>query len=1096
MKPQSSAALSFFFLLVSMMFFSCSEKATEQNAEVLDINSLKKNFEEPPEEIKPWVYWYWINNHISKKGITRDLEKMADLGIGAALIGNIYLDDISQDGKTDILSNEWAELTQHAIREGGRLGVDIGLFNSPGWSQSGGPWNDESNSMRYLDYHEFKVQGGQTINLELDNPEGYFEDISLLALPVKEGESFTNKDFQLSSSGPISNLDHLLDGDLTTQIPLQHDELAVDFETETSKTLRSLKIFPSPSTFLMDVVLKAEVEGQWKEVRSFKFDRRNDMDQLGFQDYPPVVVSFSPVTAKKFRLEFQNITPTLNNETIGISEVSFSSIPHLEYYIEKQMAKMHQTPLPLDDAYRWPNQPEIQNDELILKKDGVINISEHLSSDGILNWEAPEGEWTIYRFGMASTGIKNAPAAPNATGLEVDKINKEALQRHFQAFVGAILDSMPAEERTAFKYVVADSYETGSQNWTDGFDESFKEIYGYDPKEFLPVLAGRVVESVDISNRFLWDLRRIVADKVAYEYVGGLRELCQENGLELWLENYGHWGFPSEFLMYGGQSDFVGGEFWAEGDLGSIELKAASSAGHIYGKNRVSAESYTASGMPFMRHPGMLKKRGDWSFSEGVTHPVLHVYIQQAYDSVPGVNAWFGTEFNRNNTWFDKAGPWIDYQRRSQLMLQEGTYVADIAYFIGEDAPKMTGTTKPNPPEGYSFDYINAEVIKDRVTVENGRITLPNGISYKVLVLPEDDSMRPELLEKIQALVKEGAVVMGNPPRKSPSLEDFPAADQKVMELSKEMWGEDFGSDVINYGRGKIFPPSELEPVLSALEVAPDFKTSQDQPVLWIHRELSNGHIYFLSNQSDEKISFDASFRVKGMQPSIWDATTGSSRMLPVFTQNEEHTSLPLELEPAESAFVVFTEEALNQQKELELQNFGAVEVIQEIDTTWNVHFQNSHLGIDQNIVMNQLKDWTELADQELKYFSGSAVYRTHFYLNEKPSAKKIFLDIGKVNVLANIKLNNKVLGGLWTYPWRIEVTDYLEEGSNELEIEVTNLWVNQLIGDSDKTGAEQKTWTLTGSAYSRSSELQPSGLDGPVNLVRMDEVYGKKEDL
>jgi len=1087
-------------LLLALLSRCNNKKNVQHESSLISLEELRTSFKTPPEDVKPWVYWYWINNHISREGVTKDLEAMAEVGIGAAFIGNIYLDDLPEgvpDGKVSMLSEEWRELTQHAIREGGRLGVDIGLFNSPGWSQSGGPWNDESNSMRYLNSKEFEVQGGKQVTLQLTTPTDYFEDVSLLAFPTIKGKEYKQGDFQVSADKQVSGLMNVMDGDKATIFGLTGlKDVTLHFEAGNFETMRSLKLFPSKSTFMMDVKFQAEVEGEWKDIRSFEFDRRSAMDQLGFEDYPPLVVSFAEVTAKKFRLVMSNITPTLNSTEIGLAEISLSSQLHLEYYVEKQLAKMHQTPLPLDDAYKWPNQPEPTQKDLVLESDNVIDISDKLSEKGVLNWDVPKGEWTILRMGMSTTGVTNAPAAPNATGLEVDKINKKALKQHFEGFVGEILRSMPPEERKALKYVVADSYETGSQNWTDDFTQTFQDTYSYNPKPFLPVLTGRVVSSVEESNRFLWDLRRLVADKVAYEYVGGLRELCEENDLQLWLENYGHWGFPSEFLKYGGQSNLIGGEFWAEGDLGSIECRAASSAAHIYGKNQVSAESFTAAGNPYLRHPGMLKKRGDWSFTEGINHAVFHVYIQQPYDSIPGVNAWFGTEFNRNNTWFNEATPWIDYQRRNQFMLQQGRYVADVAYFIGEDAPKMTGVTNPELPKGYSFDYINAEVLKERITLKDGRITLPDGLSYRILVLPDVETMRPELLEKIKNIVEQGAVIMGNPPKRSPSLQNYPEADKKLEKLAKELWGKSYSGNkkVIDYGKGKIFPPMDLALALEQMGSVPDLKIVTEEPVLWIHRKIVDKDIYFITNQSDETISFDASFRLTGMKPEFWDATTGSTRELPQFSEKVDYTTVPLRLEPAQSGFIVFTKDRQTKVKNQKLQNFGVADNLKILVNPWNVHFQNSAIDIDKTIKMGQLEDWIQIEDNDLKYYSGTATYQTSFDLDKIPSAKNVFLDIGKANVLANIKVNGTEVGGLWTAPWKIDVTDYLKEGENDLEIAVTNLWVNQLIGDSDRTEDEKKTWTLINTNYSN-NPLQPSGLVGPVKLVSIDEVYGTLSD-
>ena len=332
-----------------------------------------------------------------------------------------------------------------------------------------------------------------------------------------------------------------------------------------------------------------------------------------------------------------------------IGDVVLSDVPAVERYAEKSLAKMWQTPHPMWDAYIWRDQPE-NCACLSVQPDAVQVLSSLVAADGALTWDVPKGKWVVMRTAMLPTGSKDAPAPKEGEGLETDKMSKKHIRAHFDNYLGVILDKIPAADRKTFKVVVEDSYETGGQNWTDDLIDDFKKAYGYDPVPYIPVLSGVVIGSQDISDRFLWDLRRLVADEVSYNYVGGLREVSHEHGLTTWLENYGHWGFPGEFLQYGGQSDEIAGEFWSFGDLGDIENRVASSCGHIYGKQRVWAESFTCGGPDFTQYPGQMKQRGDRFFTEGINASLMHLYIQQPDDRVPGINAWFGNEFNRNNT--------------------------------------------------------------------------------------------------------------------------------------------------------------------------------------------------------------------------------------------------------------------------------------------------------------------------------------------------------------------------------------------------------------------------------------------------------------
>ncbi len=700
---------------------------------------------------------------------------------------------------------------------------------------------------------------------------------------------------------------------------------------------------------------------------------------------------------------------------------------------------------------------------------------------------------------MVPTGVTNAPAVPEGTGLEVDKMSKQDIKNHFNAFIGKILQRIPANERKSFKYVVADSYETGSENWTDNFDKIFRKTYGYNPLPWLPVFTGRIVGTADQSNRFLWDVRRLVADLIAFNYVGGLREVSNEHGLKLWLENYGHWGFPSEFLKYGGQTDEVSGEFWVEGDLGKIELKDASSAAHIYGKNKVWAESFTAGGREFWRYPGYLKKRCDWAFTEGINSTILHVYIAQPdEDKKPGINAWFGTEFNRHNTWFFQSKAFIDYIRRCNFMLQQGKPVADVLYFIGEDAPVMRGVRDPELPKGYSFDYINAEVIEKSLSVKNGRLVLPNGISYRMMVLPKLETMTPELLRRIRDLVKEGAVILGPPPKRSPSLQNYPVADNEVKKIASKLWGnidaaspDSLRGEKVKfrkYGKGMVMMGMDMQTALNMLNVIPDFRLTGDQPVLFTHRTTSSADIYFITNQSDQTIDITPEFRVTGKQPEFWDAVTGEIRTLPAFIQQKASIAVPLKLEPSQSGFVVFhkpIEKAIGSNI---ISNFPTPTVLLNLTGPWEVTFDSAMRGPKNPVIFNKLEDWTKRPEKNIRFYSGTAVYHTEFRLDTIPRVEHIILNLGELSAIAHIKVNGKDAGGVWTKPFQVDVTKELKTGENQIEIEVVNTWVNKLIGDLNLPKSERKTWTNV-NPYKPDSPLEPSGLIGPVKLLSVNYI-------
>lgn len=1056
---------------------------------------LAEGFARPPAQTKPWCYWYWISDNISKEGLTKDLEAMARVGIGEALIGNIFLDN-QPAGQIKVLTEEWWQLVEHAIREGGRTGVNIGLFNCPGWSQSGGPWIKPSQTMRHVVSTEVRVTGPKHFAAKLVAPEEHFQDIAVLAFPAPQDDADTlaARSARVTISPAAPGGEKLADGDLATSVifPVvtagpKKAPFAVDIEVDAPLTARCLQIFPAEEAFGADAeVLAADSTGKLQTVRKFKCDRSNLSINVGPMPRGPVTVSLPATTSRHFRLVFSNFFG--RGKKVELAEIKLSGAARLEAYVEKQLGKMHPTPLPLADTYVWPTQPEPDSAKLTVPIDAVRDLTTQLAADGTLTWDVPAGEWIVQRIGMAPTGMKNSPASPEGKGFEVDKMNRRLAQQHFDAFIGQLLKRMPAADRKAFTRVIADSYEMGSQNWTDGLAENFRQHFGYDPKPWLPVLSGRLVGSASQSERFLWDLRRLVADRVATDYVGGMNAAAKAAGLGLWLENYGHWGFPGEFLKYGGQSDRIGGEFWVTGDLGSIECRAASSAANTYGKPFVSAESFTG-GPPFQNAPGALKARGDWSFCEGINHAVLHVMIQQpSDDKIPGINAPWGTEFNRHNTWFEQSRAWMDYERRSCWLLQQGWRVADVAYFIGEDAPKMTGGRVPELPPGRDFDYINAEVIEQSLRVQNGRLVLPHGVSYQVLVLPRQTTMRPAVLRKIGDLVRAGAIVLGEPPTHSPSMQDFPRADEQVRTLATEIWG---GASVgprgeRAFGQGRVSWGQSLPEVFARLRSPADIEfrgAAGDVRLLSTHRRSAEAEIYFVSNQKDRAERVDCVFRVAGRQPELWDAVSGDRRDLAGWQVENGRTIVPLEFVGLQSWFVVFRRPAAPPSRPG--RNFSPTTTLATLGGDWAVSF-DPRWGGPAKTTFASLSDWTKHGDPGVRYYSGRAVYQKTF--DYTPSAAgasaggRVWLDLGEVRDVAVVRVNGREVATLWIAPWRVDVTAALQPGANTLEVEVINPWNNRLVGDLALPPAQRRT-SLSLATVKARAPLIPAGLLGPVTL-------------
>jgi len=1077
------------FLILTLLCLSACQSPAPAS-----LDHIKTEFERVPEAVKPWAYWYWMDDNVSKEGITADLESMAEIGIKEVFIGNIGGENIPS-GEVRILSEEWWELMRWSIKEGYRTGVDIGVFNSAGWSQSGGPWVTPDKAMRFLVSSETELRGPVQYNAPLPAPTDPFQDVAVLALPVSSEEiSLSDMEHQVWTRPATKNPQSLTDGKEETfclfpDLQDSNGSITIEIETAEPFTARSLVLHPAEHQILADCELFAELKEGFKLIRTFELDRHNEYLPVGPVPYAELAISLPAVTSNRFRLVITMkesdyfIAPAgyVESVTGGLKEIELSSGIRLEHYMEKQLAKLHQDPVYSGREYIWESQAEPENEDLLVAESEVINLTDQLSADGRLEWEVPEGRWVIQRIGMTPTGVENHPTLPHARGLEIDKMNPDAIQYHFDQYVGKLQEGLSESEQSALTHVIIDSYEVGSQNWTDHLESRFREVYGYDPLPWLPVLSGRVVGSASQSDRFLWDLRRLVADDIAMNYVGGLKEAAHGSGMKLWLENYGHWGFPSESLLYGGQSDHIGGEFWNEGPLGLWECRIASSSGHIYGKKVISAESFTTSGLGFQRSPQSYKKRGDWSYTEGINHTVLTLFIHQPYnDKKPGVNAWFGSEINRHNTWWDLAKPWIDYQRRCTYLLQQGLYKADVCYFIGEDAPKSNAGRKPELPEGYSFDYINYDVIMNSMDVKDGRFILPDGMSYRVMVLPESLTMRPELLEKISQLVEKGGVILGSPPSKAPGMKGYPESDKKVAALASTLW-DHLDGEVMRWreiGLGMVFRNSSLDEIFEYMELPADFSMMDSLPVLWIHRTLPGMDIYFLTNQGEEEISFTGEFRVSGMHPQWWNAIDGSIKGLPEYKQRGEITQLPISLGPLESGFVVFTKQKAEAESTT---NFPGFEKVKEITGPWEVHFTDP---FDETFStrFEKLVDWSQSADDRIKYFSGTAVYQTEVEMEESMKGEEIWMNLGDAQAIAGVRVNGKEAGIVWTAPWRLNVSEFLTLGSNTIEIEVANTWLNRLKGDALLDPGKRKSWMAL-DVLNSADTLQSSGLLGPLTL-------------
>ncbi|MHB8520342.1 MAG: glycosyl hydrolase [Limisphaerales bacterium] len=751
----------------------------------------------------------------------------------------------------------------------------------------------------------------------------------------------------------------------------------------------------------------------------------------------------------------------------------------------------------------------------VVAADRIVDLTAKLGADGRLAWDVPAGQWTILRFGRTSTGANTRPAPASGLGLECDKFDQAALDAHFDAFIGALLREIgPRQESgdAGWNMLHIDSWEMGAQNWTAAFREEFRRRRSYDLMRYLPVVTGRVVDSLEVSERFLWDLRQTAQELTIENHAQHLKDLGRRHGFGLSIEPYDM--NPCADLSLGAVADVPMGEFWLYGFNTFFSVIEAASIAHTGGRPVVAAESFTSGDAErWQAYPASMKALGDWAFSAGVNRIVFHrCQHQPQLDRRPGMTMGpYGVHWERTQTWWDMVPAYHAYLARCQFVLRQGLSVADICYLAAEGAPQVfrppSSATRGIPPErlGYNFDGCAPETLRARMTVKDGRLVLPDGMRYRVLVLPERDTMTPTLLRKVKELVEAGATVIGPRPLKSPSLSGYPQCDEEVRQMAAELWGDCDGktSKEHAHGKGRVVwdlgaqgafaqeGKSGSEPeqygdfavvagVLEKMGVAHDFES--DGPLRYTHRRVGGTEIYFVASREDRSVDANCTFRVSGKAPELWDPLTGEVRTLPEFTANGDCTTVPIRFEPTQSFFVIFRKPATG--VKAAGRNFAEVDKVAELSGPWEVAFDPAWGGPGK-VTFQTLDDWSKRPEDGIKFYSGTAIYRKRFDLPESLSAHRsspIYLDLGVVKNLAQVRLNGRDLGVVWCAPWRAEIRGAVKARDNQLEITVANLWPNRLIGDVSLPPEKRVTWT-TWNPFKKDSPLLESGLIGPVTL-------------
>ena len=1084
---------------------------------------LKQGFMTPPQEAQPRVWWHWMNGNITEDGIQKDLLWMKKSGIAGFhnFDAGLMTPQIVEK-RLEYMTPEWKHAFRRTTELADSLNLEMTIASAPGWSATGGPWVTPEDAMKKLAWSEKRIQGGskkaQTYALPAattgtgffqsangagltamlsgtgNKPVEYYKDIAVLAvkMPVADKSMLQMGAKAFTANGEVS-AEALSDGNLGTTVAIPSDDKNgycwVLYEFPTPQTIKSLSVVTGRT--------RGEWEAQDPEEKASLWasnDGKNFYQVCMVPDgsVAQQTIDIPVTTARYFQLRMPN--PVADNSYAAFTGMIMPDPDHIDLpeFVLHGVNRINHFEEKTGWAATWDLEhfptPAVDAAEIIAKSD-VIDLTALVDAEGNFTYQFPAGDWKIYRIGYSLTGKQNHPASPEATGLEVDKMDPDAWHRYFTTYLDMYKDASGGLMGSkGIQYLMLDSYEAGSMTWTPRMKEQFEKRRGYSLVPWMPVLLGQIVGSVQESEAFLWDWRKTCSELIAEGY-DKVSEIAQKE--------YGMKGRYTEshengrlYLVDGmdvkRKSEIpMSAIWWPTPNAGSTlpmalaDIRESASVAHIFGQNIVAAESFTTQGMgnenAWSFHPGKLKWLVDQEFANGLNRVVVHTSPHQPDDvHKPGLGLMiFGQWFTRHETWADYAKVWTDYISRSSYMLQQGKFVADVLYYYGEDnnITGLFGWKAADIPAGYNYDFCNPTALLEEVSAKDENLVTRSGMKYRVLVLDKNcRRMSLPVLRKIAQLAEQGVTIYGQKPEMSASLTDDP---QEWQRLADATWSRANVSAPATY--------NELKNVLLMKGVSPDFQTvTKGIDVKYVHRQTADKDIYWVKNPVDQPIALQATFRVNGKKPHIYHPETGTVEEC-TYEMKGGLTTVTLNMTPEDAQFVVFDEPT--QQTAVTLP-VAEERTWMDVEGPWLVAFEEGR-GAPATATFETLSDLKDNADKGIKYFSGKATYTKTIELNKKQleSAGTLLLDLGKVAVMAEVFVNGQSQGVVWKSPFKLDVTQALKPGKNDIKVIVTNLWVNRLIGDL-QPDVENKISYTTMPFYSASSQLQPSGLIGPVRLV------------
>ena len=1068
-------------------------------ADAQQTRSLREQFQNPSDEAKPWTFWYWMYGVVSKEGITADLEAMKHAGLGGTYLMPIkgIHEGAQYDGKAQQLTPEWWEMVRFSMEEADRLGLKLGMHICDGFALAGGPWITPKESMQKVVWSDTIVDGGKLNALRLPQPEAYenyYEDIALFALPVEDAADEMPAKITCVNLATANNVKSAQTVNMDAAGIIRSSyPCYIQYEYKQAFTCRNIEIVLNGNNYQAHrLKVMASDDGV-----NYRFVKQLVPVRQGWQNTDENSTHSIPATtARYFRFYWTPEGSEPGSEDMDAAKWKPNlKIKQLRLH---QEARLNQWEGKAGLVWRVA---ESTREEEIGKEDcyslsQVINLTEQYknapashSKEKTITAVLPKGKWKLLRMGHTATGHTNATGG-GGKGLECDKFNPRTVRKQFDNwFAQAFVKTHPEVARRVLKYMHVDSWECGSQNWSDSFAKEFRTRRGYDLLPYLPLLAGIPMESAGRSEEILRDVRTTIAELVVDVFYQVLSDCAKEYDCQFSAECVAP-TMVSDGLLHYQKVDLPMGEFWLNSpthDKPNDMLDAISGA-HIYGKNIIQAEGFTEVRGTWDEYPAMLKALLDRNYALGINRLFYHVYVHNPWlDRHPGMTLdGIGLFFQRNQTWWDKgAKAFSEYATRCQSLLQYGHPVTDIAVFTGEEVPRRSvlperlvsslpglfGTERVeserirlanegqplrvrpvgvthsanmadpekwvNPLRGYAYDSFNKDALLRLAKAENGRMKLAEGMGYKVVVLPLSRPMNPE-----------------------PVLS--PAVRKKMDELK---------------AAGVIVPALPYtEEDFSAYGLERDMIVPED--VAWMHRSGELGDIYFVANQREETRTFTASMRINGRKPECWNPVTGEMNTHPSYRIHDNRTEVTLTLAPNESVFIVFpTEEAADKER-------TSTDKREPLNRTLETEeYTVTFLATGKTVVRKDLFDWSKEEDEQIRYYSGTAVYKATFRWKDKlKKGQPVYLNLGKVCNLATVRVNGIDCGTVWTAPYRADITSALKKGTNELEIEVTNTWANALKGVDEGKAPYDGIWT--NAKYRKQEDtLLPAGLLGILTI-------------